>query len=127
MIVLPLNSSCLTQCQSTAGCPVFIHFLEVLVYSYEALFDITFFLNKQTHKVTQVSSGFHCNCGNRHYLNQFPTFSFFLANFAHYKKKSPLKSHREIINIFNYLHKIMIQTVPPMMIKAGKSYCPNGI
>lgn len=75
-----------------------IHLLEVLVYNYEALFDITF-LKINTHKVTQDSTGF--NSGNR--LNPILISAFFLAHFVD-KKKLPLKSHgKTIINILNYL------------------------
>lgn len=46
---------------------------------------LIFFFNKHTHKVTQVSSGFHWNSGKRPYLNQFLIFSSFLAHFVQEK------------------------------------------
>lgn len=117
--------TCDTSSRQAAGCPLIIHFLEVLVYSYEEL--LLHFFNKHSHKVTQVSSGCHWQQWQKTKFNPPSNFQFHCGQFCA-SKELQLKCHSEMeINIFNYLHKFLIKTVPPVSIRSWKPCCSSHI
>lgn len=112
VILLWPNPSCLTQSLSTAGCPS--HRPLLGSPGLQLCSTITFFSIN-----TQIYSGFFRisrNSSRGLYLNPFLMICFWPILCT---KKSPFMSHSEIINIFNYLHKVIIKTEPPMWISQG--------